>query len=54
MDPLCSGKPSCNYIVGSGVLYDLRPCGDLRSYLEISYECLPGKSLVTLPHIKAV
>ena len=40
---VCSGKNECNYPVRDELL-DIKPCGDeLSAYLEVDYECIPGK-----------
>jgi len=42
LDDRCSGRPNCSMLVA---VFDslIQPCPrDFKSYLEISYECVPG------------
>ena len=47
LDNAYSGQNSCKYKVGEE-LYDTKPCpsemASLLSYLEVSYECIKGRS----------
>ena len=45
MDKICSGKSSCEYVVGSKGLDTMQPCSsqDVKAYLETDYECIKGK-----------
>ena len=38
----CSGKSECSFPVFTDELYNTDPCPDMKSYLEVSYECIPG------------
>lgn len=43
-DQKCSGRQSCKVYVGDPVLHKMQPCSkDLNTYLEASYECIPGR-----------
>jgi hypothetical protein len=43
VDRLCSGRTSCHVTVPHPDLHRRLPCGaTLLSYLEVSYECMPG------------
>ena len=50
MDKICSGKTSCEYIVGSKGLDKMQPCSsqDVKAYLEMDYECIKGRKACTL------
>ena len=43
MDRLCSGKRKCSLIVPDKTMKDMKPCSELESYLEASYECVKGR-----------
>ena len=46
LDSRCSGRPSCIVHVDSDELYNTHPCpSDTNSYLELSYQCMPGELL---------
>ena len=38
-----SGKTECRYPLIDSELYKTKPCWDLEPYLDVSYECQPGK-----------
>ena len=43
MDSICSGKASCEYIVGTQGLNEFNPClSDVTAYLEVGYDCVKG------------
>ena len=43
MDKKCSGKQKCQVYIAEPELHDTKPCPrDFASYLEASYECVPG------------
>ena len=43
MSAACSGRRRCEVIIDEAVFHIERPCHkDLKSYLEVSYDCVPG------------
>ena len=45
VDRMCSGRTACEFAVNTLVL-ETEPCPmELRSYLQASYICIPGKKL---------
>ena len=43
MDKKCSGRQKCQVYIAEPELHDTKPCPrDFASYLEASYECVPG------------
>jgi hypothetical protein len=46
MDAQCSGNAACEVRIPDAVLDRSNPCPkDFKTYLEISYECVPGAYL---------
>jgi len=44
MDAQCSGSAMCEVRIPDAVLDRANPCPkDFKTYLEVSYECVPGK-----------
>ena len=43
MDTLCSGKNTCSVKVPDDHLLAMKPCSELYSYLEASYNCVKGQ-----------
>ena len=47
LDLICSGRRNCTMPVPDNVLHATRPChGDLTSYLQLTYDCVTGRSAV--------
>ena len=42
--PVCAGKSECSYAVAT--LYEVQPCEELNAYLQVDYECIPGKKCI--------
>ena len=46
-DERCSGRHDCVIRVPDETLHEVQPCSkDFMAYLEASYTCLPGKSIL--------
>ena len=44
LDKACSGKTSCEFVVGSMEFVKTHPkaCGEVWPYLEVDYQCIEG------------
>ena len=42
VDPLCSGRQQCEFIVGGAEFSDIDPCDDRKVYLQAGYTCVKG------------
>jgi len=46
LNRVCSGRSACDVSVPNTELHAFRPCnGQLTTYMEASYSCVPGKYL---------
>ena len=50
----CFAKTSCQISANDDRLFHLDPCGELRTYLEVSHRCLPGKYIPSLSAVATV
>lgn len=49
MDAQCSGNTACEVRIPDAVLDRTNPCPkDFKTYLEVSYECVPGTVLLII------
>ena len=47
LDKQCSGRPNCEVFVANLVPEEHQPCNkDYRSFLRVSYTCLPGNNII--------
>ena len=47
LDAECSGRRDCSFKVFEK-LGHLKPCSEAVSYLEVTYECMPGRPIALL------